>query len=610
MGYYDSYNPDLLKFIPPDATDVMEIGCGEGALCEAYRRINPNVYWVGIEPNCEAADRAEFPGRCDDVIRRTWKEVQLDDDMEPYGLYLPSEQHKPGEHTVLIMGDVLEHMVDPWDCLETEVGWLPPGSTVLASVPNVQHWSVIRDLLNGKWEYTDSGLMDRTHLRFFTLDSIRKMFADAGLQVFEIVGRDLFNQGWEEFIQIFEDGSPSSQLDNGIKLNELRKTSQAYQYIVRAVKPERWRDRYGDSEQAMLNPPDSVINPIDSAINRMPKLHIHAVTAEACCARPRILEPFAMLQTIPGVKCTTSSTSAIPDAAPDILVMQRARTYSAHYYKAMIEKGRLLIAEIDDEPKAIGVDPVNLRAVHAVQCSTEALAEVCRKYNPNVMVFPNQIAELPPIERPIQPPDCAIRIFFGAQNREADWAAIMPAINRIGQDLPSLHIRFIVVHDRTFFDALDVPSKEFHPFLPYDEYRKLLRTCDIALLPLEDTPFNRCKSDIKFLECAVEGIACVMTCLAFNQLGAHNKISTAIAWPYFSGECFEEGLRLFIEDAEYRQGMAKAAYAYARDNRLLSQHYRARYEWYQSLLSSKQALDHSLLERCPELAPQLSSNQC
>ena len=56
--YFDNYNPELLKLIPPDAKTVLEIGCGTGALCEAYRRMNSGFQWVGIESNKEACEIA------------------------------------------------------------------------------------------------------------------------------------------------------------------------------------------------------------------------------------------------------------------------------------------------------------------------------------------------------------------------------------------------------------------------------------------------------------------------------------------------------------------------------------------------------------------------
>ncbi len=585
MGYYDSYNPDLLRFIPPDAKTVLEIGCGEGALCEAYRRVNPGVVWLGIEKELSAARIATAKGA-------KMVGVDIDADDPALAIYSCDRAMADQKVDVLIFGDVLEHLRDPWGAIKRMMAFIAPGAQVLASIPNVQHWTVIRDLLEGKWDYTDSGLLDRTHLRFFTLKSIREMFDAAGLQVFEIVGRDICNEGFYEWA---DDAFGSEQTG-------LSKEMRAYQYVVRAIKP-------ADHATSGI-----VVNGKWEPYATIPRLHIHAVTAEACCARPRILEPFAMLSTIPGVKCTTGEWPG----KPDVLILQR-RELNMIRNPVYRTSESVIIAEVDDLPEALGMDSGDLRACHAIQCSTEALAEVCRKYNPHVMVFPNQIAELPPFHERNKDP-MEVNLFFGAQNRQGDWAPIMPTLNRILNNLSGVTMN--VVHDREFFDAIESDRKQFFEFAPYAEYRGILSMCDIALLPLEDTPFNRCKSDIKFLECAAEGVTVVAGITAyFKTLTSSPPDSMGMF--YDSKFCkggkfcvqtggqdeFEMVLRHLIEEPEWRHKYAETAYAYVRDNRLLSQHYRARYEWYQSLISSKQALTDSLLERCPELDLQLSHSQ-
>ncbi len=566
MGYYDSYNPDLLKLIPPDAKTVLEIGCGEGALCEAYRRVNPGVEYFGIELDRTACEVA--------FKRGVFAQLECRD-IETY-----IEEEWINEFDCVILGDVLEHLRDPWKTLNIVTHWVGHSAQVLACIPNVQHWTVIRDLINGNWDYTDSGLLDRTHLRFFALKSIREMFGEAGLQVHEIIGRDLFNDEIDEWYRNeFEvkAGAP----------REMR----AYQYLVRARKP----DEIKPFEVAAIEPIEKTVARIVKA--QIKPLHIHAIEAEDCCARPRIREPFAMLRTIPGVKCGVNYM--IPHDT-DIVILQRPRPplietmaiVQAHW------KDKIIIAEIDDLPDEIGIPACLLKAFHAVQVSTEPLAEYCRKQNPNVMVFENQIAELPPLSQRQERSDSVVRIFYGAQNRQADWQVIMPALNRvIGEH--GQFLEFVVVHDKEFATALEMTC-DFRPFLEYGKYRAVLGSCDIALLPLEDTPFNRCKSDIKFLECAAEGVAVV------GSLDALQHLDFEIRCIYCDPESFEMGLRFLIDDAEERRKYATDAYAYVRDNRLLSQHFRKRYDWYQSLLSSKPTLDRQLLERVPELSGHLA----
>ena len=85
-------------------------------------------------------------------------------------------------YDVVLCLDVLEHLVDPAGALAALRGLAPRGRALI-SLPNVAHWSLRKELLRGRWEYTESGLLDRTHLRFYTLDTARSLLSQAGWRV-------------------------------------------------------------------------------------------------------------------------------------------------------------------------------------------------------------------------------------------------------------------------------------------------------------------------------------------------------------------------------------------------------------------------------------------
>src|SRR5262249_29387460 len=85
-----------------------------------------------------------------------------------------------GSFDAAVCGDVLEHLRDPLVFLRRLRGWLRPNGTLVASIPNVRHHTVIRSLLAGNWTYEPAGLLDRTHLRFFTRREAEKLFHRAG----------------------------------------------------------------------------------------------------------------------------------------------------------------------------------------------------------------------------------------------------------------------------------------------------------------------------------------------------------------------------------------------------------------------------------------------
>jgi SAM-dependent methyltransferase len=562
-----------------------------------YRRRNPGVYWIGVEPNAEAAEAARENGRCD-LVKPHTVETALDiwgnDHLYEWKGKDPDDpscdvfQECDGETAdVLICADVLEHMLDPWTQLKRLVRHVAPGGVVLASIPNIGHWTIIKGLLGGGWSYQDDGLLDRTHLRFFVLKTVKELFAQAGLHVVEIQGRLLCNEGFAEWA---EEVGP--RVSSGAE-------KKVYQYLVRAIKPPV--DSFGVpfTEDGYKVTSDAV----EKAVI-VPKMHIHALS-EQCqengtvCIRPRIDEPLAALATIPGVTISTGPVGPDP-RSNHILIQQRLFTFDLEVQRKLLADGLILVAEWDDNPRTFprqaAQDFMALRAVHAVQASTEKLAEVVRQWNPNVVVFENQMKELPPWKE--RKPDRLVTIFFGALNREHDWKPIMPAINRViathGENLC-----FCVIHDKEFFNALACPAahKEFQPFVPYDQYMLLLRSCDIALLPLEPGETNECKSDIKFLECAANGV----TVLASETVYAKVLDALFAGYTYRDPMTFEASLITLLGDPKLRQAFARDAYAYVRDRRLLGQHYRKQYAWYQSLLADRERLHAELLERVPSL---------
>ena len=116
----------------------------------------------------EAGDAAK--GRLDEV--HIGNVEQLDLPIEPASL------------DVVLCLDVLEHLIDPWSTITRLATLLKPGGVLIASVPNVRHFRVVLPLLfRGQWKYADFGLMDRTHLRFFTRGSAIELLEAAGLRV-------------------------------------------------------------------------------------------------------------------------------------------------------------------------------------------------------------------------------------------------------------------------------------------------------------------------------------------------------------------------------------------------------------------------------------------
>ncbi len=215
--YYGYARPEVLELIPLTARRVLDLGCGVGRLGEALRRRQPaEVVGVELDPAAAALARE----RLDRVVGGDIEQV------EP--------GFSPGSFDAIVCGDILEHLRDPDRLLRRARSWLAADGRLIASIPNARHHSVVRSLLEGNWTYESAGLLDRTHLRFFTRREVEKLFYRAGFAIDDL--------RWV--------GSPGDDLQTGgpgeVRVGRLQLVGlsnadvdefRAYQYLV-VARPE------------------------------------------------------------------------------------------------------------------------------------------------------------------------------------------------------------------------------------------------------------------------------------------------------------------------------------------------------------------------------------
>jgi SAM-dependent methyltransferase len=171
MKYYDNKRDDLVRLIPETAHRILDVGCGIGTTGQYIKKIRGGVVEViGVEIDPVAGEIAK--SNIDKVIIGDIEKIRLSFEKEYFDC--------------IIYGDVLEHLVDPWTILKEHGNFLKHGGHVIASIPNIAHYRVVKMLKKQRWDYQDSGILDKQHIRFFTLKSIKDMFGESGLKIIKV----------------------------------------------------------------------------------------------------------------------------------------------------------------------------------------------------------------------------------------------------------------------------------------------------------------------------------------------------------------------------------------------------------------------------------------
>lgn len=165
--YYVQEKRFLFHLVPNGPNVVMDLGCAAGRVGKALQESNKAVELFGVELFAPAA--AEAKGLYTQVHVGDIEEMNL-----PYR----------NVFDVVLCGDILEHLREPAKVVSQIHQWLKPGGRIVCCVPNIRYWRVCKDLVfRGDWQYASEGIMDQTHLRFFTTKSLRKMLTDASFEI-------------------------------------------------------------------------------------------------------------------------------------------------------------------------------------------------------------------------------------------------------------------------------------------------------------------------------------------------------------------------------------------------------------------------------------------
>ncbi len=172
-SYFTHARPEMHPFVPASTRRLLDVGCGAGAFGAALKGKREGLHVVGVEIDPEAAEAAR--AHLDEVIT---------------GDATVAVARLEGQRfDTIALNDVLEHVVEPEALLEELRGLLTEDGCIVASIPNVRWFYTVWDLtLRGRWDYTDEGILDRTHLRFFTKASLPGLFERGGYRLETVRG--------------------------------------------------------------------------------------------------------------------------------------------------------------------------------------------------------------------------------------------------------------------------------------------------------------------------------------------------------------------------------------------------------------------------------------
>lgn len=178
--YYLETRPEIQAIVDARGKRVLDVGCAGGELGRALKQAGA-LEVVGIERSGEAA-----------ALAKEWLDQVFVSDVE--SLSLPIDD---ASFDYIVFADILEHTIDPWTVLASYGRYLKSEGRVVASIPNFRFYAIIARLICNRWGYRESGILDSTHLRFFTLPTIRGMFKQAGYEIERV----------ERTYRLFEDQS-------------------------------------------------------------------------------------------------------------------------------------------------------------------------------------------------------------------------------------------------------------------------------------------------------------------------------------------------------------------------------------------------------------------
>ncbi|WP_262966379.1 methyltransferase domain-containing protein [Methylobacter psychrophilus] len=455
---------------------ILDVGCSEGYLGGYLKNLGHTV--LGVEMNPHAAHKAGevldsvYNGSIGDYFTR----------------------HSDEKFDVILFGDVLEHIADPNQVLEICHNHLHRDGFIIASLPNVAHAAIRAMLLEGRWEYADLGILDRTHLRFFTRESAQALFEQADYEIQELGQVHLpiemvdqlcnlnLSQKYIDLVNNLVSDEPDATVFQNIFLAEPKRENAvrivAYVpnkdlslYDIRIKNPlDNWKNRYNGR-----------IRYRDYNEIRLDDLYWGDIFVFQRSGGEYILNLMSVLQKH-GKKCVFELDDLLTEI-PDFLAHHKMSPDTLNTYLEVIAKADL------------------------VTTTTQRLAYKFLKMNPLVICVPNctESFGLPLTNQSSQTTNKVTLVVASSDRVLVDFLA--PALLKIQETYPSDYDIFVIGPPGDYLENFGIKITR-SDLVSHTDFKKLLSGLinPVGLIPLDDSVFSSCKSPIKFFDYALAGM--------------------------------------------------------------------------------------------------------
>lgn len=337
-------------------------------------------------------------------------------------------------------------------------------------------------------------------------------------------------------------------------------------------------------------------------------LTVHALSSGGPCSLYRITGPGTHLNQSNRVNYRVFDSlhdDTIEDflKGADVTVLQRLPFSNkvAHLFDRLRANHSTIVFEMDDHLLALDKDSpfrhsapadyeeqiaTSIQACDWLQCSTSPLAASMKPLKHQTTVLPNHLLHTPRLPKSPSSPNAPLIIGYGAgEHHYPDWRGVEPAFNRAMSHLEKSGLPFEVwiLGDTKIFDAITTPHKRFFPLSPFSRYLQIIQRFDVAIMPLQDTPFNRCKSDLKFLESASFGTACLASPIAYGDTVEDGVTGLVYQQP----NEFQELLQELALNPTRRRLLGRNAFTYVSDHRTLEHNLSQWVDFYENCASPR-----------------------